>query len=350
VHVRSSFAALVGLVFAHAPALRAEPEPPTQVVHVGPDSAAARTAQRGSVTLSVEDEPVCVGAEDLLGRVAAELTLDDVVPVAIEVSGRGHEVAFVITTSAGQATRRFAFDDAGCDARLRVLVLALVLAIESLVVEDAPLPAPTPPPPIVAPPAVMPSGDDASAREPTTPADSRTPTWSLAIAPIAVFGALPIPGAGGEVQPRVSGRRWSARLGLGVFTSPRVALGDGTFRASSFTVVPDGCGLLPAGTAAVRLCAGVELGMVWARGEDYLQSRSTTTPHVAPRVAFELAAPLAPRVSLLLGAGLAVPILRVRFVAGELTTSGWPVIVRATAGVAVDLGPRRGSGSGRAER
>src|SRR5205085_9890623 len=102
---------LVGLVFAHAPAIRAEPLQPAESAHVGPDPAAARTAQRGNVTLSVQGEPACVGAEDLLDRVAAEVPTDDVVPVAIEVSGREREVAFVITTSSGSASRRFAFDD-----------------------------------------------------------------------------------------------------------------------------------------------------------------------------------------------------------------------------------------------
>jgi hypothetical protein len=351
VHLRPTFAVLVGLVFAHAPVIRAEPLQPADPAPVASAPATPQTAQRGRVTLSVQGEPVCVGAEDLLARVAAEVPTDDIVPVAIEVSGREREVAFVITTSSGSASRRFAFDDAGCDARLRVLALALALALESLVVEDAPLPDPTPPPTIVAPPPTTkpPTRDEPPAKA-STETPSRTPMWSLAIAPIAVFGALPIPGAGGELQPRVSGRRWSVRLGLGVFTSPRVPLGVGTFRASSFTVTPDGCGLLPAGAAAVRLCAGVELGMVWARGEDYEQSRSSTAPHVAPRVAVEFAAPVAKRVSLLLGAGLAVPIFPVQFVAGDLTASGWPVIVRAIAGVAVDLGPKPAADRRRAPR
>ncbi len=329
----------LGLVFALAPTARAEPVQPEPSATVA--AAPTSTARRGQVALSVQGDPVCVGAEDLLDRVAAEVPTDDIAPVAIEVSGREREVAFVITTSSGSASRRFVFDEAGCDARLRVVALALALALESLVVEEAPPPEPTPPPTIVAPPSTTtkPPADEPGP-EGLTPA-RRIPLWSLAITPIAVFGALPIPGAGGELQPRVSGHRWSVRLGLAVFTSPRVPLGVGTFRASSFTISPDACGLLPAGAAAVRLCAGAELGMVWARGEDYENSRSSTAPHVAPRGAVEFAAPIARRVSLLIGAGLAVPIFPVQFVAGDLTASGWPVIVRAIAGVAVDLGPKR---------
>lgn len=344
-------AVLAGLVFALAPAIHAEPVQPGAA---DPVTAPPRTAQRGRIALSVRGEPACVQAEDLLARVAAEVQPDDIAPVAIEVSGAERDVAFVITTSSGTASRRFAFDEAGCDARLRVLALALVLALESLVVEDAPPPEPVPPTIVAPPPTTPPSRDEPAREDASRPASreerSRTPLWSLAIAPIAVFGALPIPGAGGELQPRVSGRRWSARLGLAVFTSPRVVLGDGTFRASSFTATPEGCGLLPAGTAALRLCAGVELGVVWARGEDYEQPRSSTAPHVAPRAALELAAPIARRVALILGAGLAVPIFPVQFVAGDLTASGWPVIVRAIAGVAVDLGPKRALPRDRARR
>jgi hypothetical protein len=159
--------------------------------------------------------------------------------------------------------------------------------------------------------------------------------WELAVTGVALFGTLPVPAGGGEIQPRVSGRRWTVRLSTAAVVSPSVRLGSGTFRAIAWMAAPDACGRFPAGAATLRVCAGAEAGFVWARGRGYARPRDTLVPHVAPMAALEVAAPVGPSVSLLAGARLAVPILRARFVVGDdLRASGWPVSVLMTAGVA----------------
>jgi hypothetical protein len=172
----------------------------------------------------------------------------------------------------------------------------------------------------------------------------------LAIAPVAVFGAFSVPAGGGRLQPRLSGRRWTVRLALGAIVSPLAYLGTGRFRAAAWTVAPDACARLPMGLAALRLCGGIELGVVWARGRGYAEPRKTIAPHVAPTFDLEVAAPIADRVALVAGAGLAVALLRTRFVAGDLVASGWPVSVRALAGISVDLARKPGSRGRKTDR
>jgi hypothetical protein len=307
------------------------------------EAPAVTTARRGTVTLHVHDERTCVTAEVLVDRLDRERPSAREVPVEIEVSGIEQRVRFVITTSSGSATRDFVFADESCETRLRVLALALALALEALVVDEAPVEPPAAPsgpvhPPIPAP--VPPVRAPAS----ETPR-SRGPTWSLAIAPVVAFGTLAIPSAGAEIQPRLSGRRWSVRLAVATVVSPAIRLGVGSFRSVSPTITPDACGLLPAGTAALRLCAGVQLGLVVASGRGYAEPRRALTPHVAPALAIEVAAPIASRVALVVGAGMAVPVVRTRFVADDVSVSGWPVTARLTAGIAVDLARRRGGRS-----
>jgi len=314
---------------------------PRAVRAAAPDKPApASVAELGDLRLHVRGLPACISAERVLDEIARELPDASRVVVEIELSGAADTISFVLQSRTSRAARSLAFDGReDCAQRVRVVGLSIALALEALV---TPPPDPTP---IPRAPAHEPLAADEELAPMTSPTTSssvpsvRAPaTLELGILASTAIGSAPVPLSGGSVQLRILGRRWGVRIAAAGAASPPQGLGGGELGVAAGLAAADACVRARLDSTAVMGCGGIELGVLSATGRGYARPRLGRAPLVIPTASVEVAAPVARRLSVLLGAAIGVPLPRPIFHAGEARFRGWPLVARVFVGVAVLLG------------
>jgi len=134
----------------------------------------------------------------------------------------------------------------------------------------------------------------------------------LGAAGVVQLGALPGPGAGGAVRIGVDRGRLGAELGLAGLLDTRADLAqrDGAAEIALYWAEPAACF---APVAALRACAGVQVGWITGRGVEVDQARREGALWVAPDASLVLALPLTEALALELRALAAFPLVRPRF-------------------------------------
>mgnify|MGYP000568751172 CR=1 FL=1 len=169
---------------------------------------------------------------------------------------------------------------------------------------------------------------DARAAEPTRRADSRaesrrdpwgvgqpTPYVRLEADGIATPGVWPYPSLGGDVAILAGRPGVHARIGVGALATPSFSLGD---RGRVGTVLEtsdlEGCAASHHRIHRVRLCAGLQAGVVHLRWNGFAEPGRRDLPWVAAVGGGSYGIALGRIVDLHAGIGLGVPMLRQRVV------------------------------------
>lgn len=159
------------------------------------------------------------------------------------------------------------------------------------------------------------------------------------------YGATPkITGAiGGAIGLR--GRWWRAELD-GSFAFARTTSltmpEDFTAKISRWSIGARGCGVPTRGRIEVPLCAAIEAGQIVGSGTgETIHPQTERRPWIAAVVGPALAISVVPRLAILVGADLVVPLWRARFVIGaKQIHEPRPIGVRGLVGVELRLGGR----------
>jgi hypothetical protein len=235
---------------------------------------------------------------DEVSRWLGHAELDERVSISVRpgAGGDGSSVAFSILRD-GQVVvdRRLEHAGAPCPELRRAVALAIVIALDSTVVEARPQPTPAPaPPPPPAPQKAAPSRD-------------------ALLGPFAsaFLGLLPRPTWGVGLELSIPLLR-PVDLRLAGFVSGEqsieVGSGSGDLRLAGGRL--DGCFVRQPGSVRFRACAGAALGSLAARGRDYSETR-------APKLLWATAA-----------ARLDLRLALARSVGASLALDGWVPLSR----------------------
>lgn len=178
-----------------------------------------------------------------------------------------------------------------------------------------------------------------------TQARARAPGVHVRVFSGPDFGATPkITGAiGGAIGLR--GRWWRAEID-GSFAFARTTSlpsdEDVTAKISRWSIGARGCGVPTRGRLEVPLCAGVEVGQLVGAGTGQTMARATRArPWIAAVGGPALAIAVVPRLAIVVGADLVVPLWRARFEIGtQRIHRPQPIGVRGLVGVELRLGGR----------
>jgi hypothetical protein len=226
-----------------------------------------------------------------------------------------------------------------CDDVVRALALIAALALEAAPAEAAPVEAPPPAPR----PAVAVDRPPAPAPAPTPSASPRRPAVVRVGVGVALLGGvMPDPELDVPLHVEVAGGRDAASARLSVASlSGQTEMSDGVRAEFGLLVASlEGCALpLRLGDLRLGGCAAFEVGRLVARAEGLDEARRRARPWLAPVALARLRWRLGGRVVLDLAGGLAVPLVRDRFVASPdaVVHEPAPVSLRTSADIGVSF-------------
>jgi hypothetical protein len=291
---------------------------------------------------------------DLLGAEHASERVR--VDIAVVHEPRGYVAAIVLEVGMHRSERELVAEHCDALADAAALVIAVTVDPAHAVVGDEVVPEPVvvaePAPPTPTPTPVTTSQQSRATATsivqkppPLRPARRRTPGFHA-----RVFGGLDTgatPGPTGTLGAAVGlrGRWFRAELdGSWAFGRERTVPGGAgaSARIARGSLAVRGCGVPGRGRIEVPLCAALEAGALVGRGEGATVQPATA---VLPWVAFSggpaLAISVVPRVALLIGADVVVPLWRARFEIGDVDAfRPARVGMRALLGVELRWGAR----------
>ena len=304
-----------------------------------------------SVRMTVESSG-CLEVDDLTRRIEAESSEALQADVLVDVfdDSDGH-VRLSLRAGDTRSERSLDLSAESCEERRATVALSLALALEFFVAgqrasalsEPAPEPEPEPRPKPEPEPKLEPEPEPEVSRETPTssrPVAPKRPGWALGIGPVVHSGVVLHVGVGGSVRVEHAWRSVAVRIATQWVVADRIALPPGRMRVHEIVAVPEVCPRWSFDRVALAACGGARVGLLLARGLDFARPRRNARPWVAPSAAAEVRAGLSHRLALSVAAFLAVPILRPRFVAGDATLSGAPVVGGGSVELTLLLGSR----------
>lgn len=145
--------------------------------------------------------------------------------------------------------------------------------------------------------------------------DTGAPYVRLEVDAIATPGVWPNPSLGGDLAILAGRPNVHARIGVGAMATPRFELGD---RGGVGTVLEtsdlEGCAASHRGIHRVRLCAGLQAGVMHLRWSGFAQPGRRDLPWVAGVGGASYGIALGRLLDLHAGIGLGVPVVRPRLV------------------------------------
>jgi hypothetical protein len=222
-----------------------------------------------------------------------------------------------------------------CDDVVRALALSAALTLEAAPAEEAPAeepaPAPAPTPAVAVAPPPTPVPSDPSRRPPVV---------RVGVGVALLGGVMPDPELDVPLHVEVAGGRETASVRLSVASlSGQTEMSDGVRAEFGLLVASlEGCAF-PIRLGDVRLggCAAFEVGRLVARAEGLDEARRRVRPWLAPVALARLRWRLGGRVVVDVAGGMAVPLVRDRFVASPdaVVHEPAPVSLRTSADIGV---------------
>lgn len=293
---------LLPIWLAVAPPAVAEPSAPTHAL---------------AESVSVDAGTSCLEQARLVERIAQWLGRDRIdARLSIAATAGPDAVTIVVREGASVSIERsIAPMPADCADLHAAVGLAIALAIDASVLDTLGVPPPAPPPavddardeeaplvPVVAPPPVV--------------AEPRKLHAAGIVSAIAMVGAPPGAAFGGELVAELGPARW-IDLDLGVVAAGglRVRLQQGDAAPVLVAARVAACpGRAFAGKVRLRLCVGLDAGMLTAKGRGYVDEQRATLPWLVARSGVDLDVRLAARASLRIGLAAIAPIVHTAFV------------------------------------
>ena len=258
--------------------------------------------------IRIEGDSTCLDAEALAGAVARWLKRDEIdARVAVAVAAQeqpARALSFTLSRD-GQviAVRVFDPPPAACRDLRSAAALAIALAIEAMILAPPPQQQPPPPPEAVKAPPPSPP--------PIRPPSSPYPAPTVAAEMLFLSGVVPGTTVGAKVGGALDVSDGLAFTASGIATlQARGSVGPGSADVQLFAGDVAACWVGARAPVDVRLCGGVAVGAVAAKGIDFGPSLTTVLPWGAAIGRLAVQRTLAPPIALVGGISGVIPWLR----------------------------------------
>lgn len=296
----------------------------------------AEAKPASSILDSLEVRSRCVTRERIAAAISRQRggnALDPRITVAVEDDADLADVSVISIRRDGEIVGERRIGPLPCGDRSEAVAMALLVAVEAVLVLPAKASPPREEPPV------------ATAAQPTEPAaksDEAYPRLGGSLQLLGLVGVVPRETAGAAAALEISlARRLDARLSAAAALPTRSEVGPGHVDVTWISGRLDACAVAPQSSVRLRACAGTAFGALLARGAGFSPSYSAAPAWIAGMLRGDARVALSGTIGLLGSIEAVIPFVRpdleIASVAGVVSERLSGSVVGGIVGVGIDF-------------